>query len=142
MAGFERDTFIAFVPEVVFDFVTDPSNARKVVDGVVSCEIVTDGPMGAGTRLRETREVHGKRATTELEVLEHQRPRRYVVVAEVSNIRMLFTYDFEPERDGTRVALTCRVSGRGVKRLMAPLVAAVLKREDGNHLERLREVMG
>lgn len=36
---------------------------------------------------------------------------------------------------------SCEVTGRGVKRLMAPLVAAVMKREDGDHLERLRDAM-
>jgi carbon monoxide dehydrogenase subunit G len=142
MAGFDLDVFIPLPPEPVFDFATDPANAARVVEGVTSCEVLTGGPMGAGTRLRETRTMHGKEATAELEVVEHERPHRHVVVADVHNIRVQYAYRFEREGDGTRVSLSCRVEGRGIKRVLAPLVAAVMKREDGDHLERLRAAIG
>ena len=142
MSGFIINEHIPHAPSKVFAFAIDPANATQVVQGVISSELVTEVPIGIGTRIRETREVRGKRATTELEIIGHEPPNKFAVLAEVSNIRVVYSYRFEAADDGTDVVMECSVNGRGIKRLLTPLVANVLKREDGDHLRRLAAAMG
>lgn len=142
MAGFEVSVVIAGkTPEEVFDFTTDPASATRVTSNVRSLELVTPAPMQAGSRLREVRVVNGKEATAELEVRAYERPSRYVVGVFQEGIDVEYTFVCRPEAGGTRVDLSCTVEGRGLKRVMAPLVAGLMKREDGDHLERLKAAM-
>ena len=43
--------------------------------------------------------------------------------------------------DGTRVELVCEVKAGGLKKLMLPLVVSILKKEDGDHLQRLKKAL-
>lgn len=138
MAGFEQTEWIARPPAAVFQFITDTRNAPRVMPSVQRLEAVTDGPVGAGTRYRETRLVNGKEAQAELEVTGFEPPERYAVRNVTDGIETVYTYRFQPERAGTRVTLECVVSAAGLKKLMVPMVVAVLKREDGDHLARLK----
>lgn len=138
MAGFEQTEWIARPPAAVFQFITDTRNAPRVIPSVQRLEAMTDGPTRVGTRYRETRLVNGKEAQAELEVTGFEPPGRYAVRNVTDGIQTVYTYRFQPERDGTRVTLECVVSAGGLKKLMAPIVAAVLKKEDGDHLARLK----
>lgn len=59
MAGFTASEWISFTPNEVFDFITLPENAPKVMESVQNLVPITDGPLGVGTRYRETRLMHG-----------------------------------------------------------------------------------
>ena len=56
-------------------------------------------------------------------------------------IETVYRYNFHPEADGTHVDLVCEVKAGGLKKLMLPLVASILKKEDGDHLQRLKKAL-
>ena len=56
-------------------------------------------------------------------------------------IETIYHYNFQPEKDGTRIDLVCEVKASGVKKLMLPMVVSILKKEDGDHLQRLKQAM-
>lgn len=141
MATFEMTEWIARPPKEVFQFVTDAANAPKVVSSVVRVEPLSDGPLGVGTRYRETRLIQGKEQQAELEVVAFDSGSRYSVRNETQGIETIYDYVFSPENEGTRIDLTCHVTARGLKKAMVPLVVNILKKEDGDHLERLKGVM-
>lgn len=138
MAGFELSEWINAAPERVFAVMSDPARAPEVVKGVKQMEKLTDGPVGTGTRFRETRVVNGKEAQAELTVTAHEPPRYYAVSTEQSGITVTYTYTLAPENGGTRVQLQASITGGGLKKVMLPVVASIMKREDGNHLENLK----
>ncbi len=141
MAGFTSTASIARAPQEVFAFVAGPENAPTVVQGVTSMVLLTDGPVGVGSRLRETRRVRGKEEHAELEVVAFEPPRRYAVRNVTQGIETVYRYDLRAEGDGTRVDLTCEITASGAKKLMLPVVAAVLKKEDGDHLQRVKKAL-
>lgn len=141
MAGFEMCSWIDRAPTEVFDFAVDPGNAPRVMDSVVSCESVTAEPLGVGSKLRETREMKGERHTTELEVVRFDRPRRFGVRNETKGVEVVYEYLFEPSRGGTEILLECRLAASGFRRFLLPVVAKVLQKEDGEHLERLKRAI-
>lgn len=141
MSGFELSERIAFPPKEVFDFVTDPNNAPKVVSSVKGMVKLTDGPIGKGTRYRETRLMNGKEQTAELEVVVFQPYEQYAVKNELQGFETTYTYHFASENNGTRIKLVCEVKAGGLKKMAAPMVVSILKKEDGDHLQRLKKAM-
>jgi carbon monoxide dehydrogenase subunit G len=141
MAGFEMSERIARSPQEVFDFITTPDNAAKVVPSVKSMVKLTEGPVGVGTRYRETRLMNGKEAHAELEVVAYEPGQTYAMKNLTEGIETVYRYTFHPEADGTRVDLACEVKASGFKKLMLPLVASILRKEDGDHLQRLKQAL-
>jgi carbon monoxide dehydrogenase subunit G len=141
MATFEMTEWVARPPIEVFQFVTDPANSPKVISSVIRTETLTDGLVGVGTRYRETRLMNGKEQQTELEVAAFENGSRYSVRNETQGIETVYNYSFNPEKHGTRINLICHVNAKGLKKAMVPLVVNILKKEDGDHLQRLKNAM-
>lgn len=141
MAGFNLTEWIARPQKQVFDFITDSRNAPKIGSNTKEMIKLTEGPVGVGTRYSETRIMNGKEAVAELEIVEFQPPQKYSVKNVTEGIDSVYHYSIQPEKDGTRINLVCEVTASGVKKLMTPMVASILKKEDGDHLQRLKKAM-
>ena len=141
MSGFEMNEWITRTPKEVFDFITSSENAPKVTSSIVNMVKLTEGIVGVGTRYRETRLMNGKEHSTELEVVAYEPDQRYAMKNLIEGIETIYHYSFKPEKEGTRIELVCEVKATGLKKLMAPIVASILKKEDGDHLQRLKQAM-
>ena len=141
MAGFKMSEWISRPPQEVFDFITTPDNAPKVVQSVKSMVKLTEEPVRVGTRYRETRLMRGKEEHAELVVVAYEPNQKYAMKNVTEGIETVYQYTFHPEANGTRVDLVCEVKAGGVKKLMLPIVVSVLKKEDGDHLQRLKKAL-
>jgi uncharacterized protein YndB with AHSA1/START domain len=141
MAGFDLHEWISRSPKEVFDFITSPDNAPKVVQSVKSMVKLTEGPVHVGTRYRETRLMDGRERHAELEVVAYEPDQKYAMKNVTEGIETVYRYTFHPEADGTRVDLNCEVKAGGLKKLMLPMVVSILKKEDGDHLQRLKKAL-
>jgi len=141
MTGFNMSEWVARPPKDVFDFITASENAPKTVNSVTSMVKLTEGPVRVGTRYRETRLMNGKEQQAELEIVEFEPTQKYAMQNVTEGIETVYRYNIQPERDGTRIDLFCEVKAKGIKKLMLPLVASILKKEDGDHLQRVKKVL-
>ena len=141
MASFSATEWIAASPQMIFDFMIEPANSHKVMHNVTNNEWITDGPVGVGSRFRETRLMNGKEATSEIEITTYEPPHRYSATSTMSGITATYHYTLAPEREGTRIDLTAEVSAGGVKKLMVPIVVGVMKKQDGDHLQNLKKAI-
>lgn len=141
MAGFEMSEWISRPPQEVFDFITASDNAPKIVPSVKSMVKLTEGPARVGTRYRETRLMNGKEHHAELEVIAHEPGQKYAMKNVTEGIEVVYRYSFHLEAGGTRVDLVCEVKAGGLKKLVLPLVVSALKKEDGDHLQRVKKVL-
>ena len=66
-------------------------------------EVLTPGPMGVGTRFRETRRMMGREATEEMTVTAFDPPRGYTLGAQSHGCRYRTELRFEPSGSGTRM---------------------------------------
>lgn len=103
MAQFECDVIVNAPPDRVFQAWSDFRNADQLVSGIEEIEVLTDGPIGVGTKFRETRLMHGKRATEEMEITEFQPGDRFVVECDSCGAHWRAEMKFVPEGSGTRV---------------------------------------
>ena len=141
MAGFNLHELISHSPKEVFDFITSSDNAPKVVQSVKSMVKLTEGPVRVGTRYRETRLMNGREQQAELEVVAYEPNQKYAMKNVTEGIETVYQYTFHPEANGTRVDLMCEVKAGGLKKFMLPMVASILKKEDGDHLQRLKKAL-
>ena len=141
MTGFNTNEWVARPPKEVFDFITASENAPKIAQSVKSMVKLTDGPARVGTRYRETRLMGGKEQQAELEIVEFEPTQKYAMQNVTEGIETVYRYNIQPERDGTRIDLVCEVKAKGIKKLMLPLVVSILKKEDGDHLQRVKKVL-
>ncbi|MEZ4729778.1 MAG: SRPBCC family protein [Caldilineaceae bacterium] len=138
MAEFSATEWIAASPEEVFAFIGDVNHFAEVMSNVVRSAQITAGPVGLGTRFRETRLIQGREATAEIEVTGYEPPRRYAATSVANGITVTYHYTFTPEKAGTRVTLHAEATAGGLKKLVLPLVISFMKREDGDHLQQLK----
>ncbi len=92
--------------EVVFAKAADFKNAAEVVSGIVGVEMLTEGPIGKGTRFKETRIFFGKKATEIMEVVTFEPQDRYQLKASSNGVNYLSSFDFVTEGESTKVTMT------------------------------------
>jgi len=134
------ETFsVARPPEVVFDYVADPSKLADWQTAHTSVEQLTDGPPGLGTRVRErTKPGGGKEFVQIVEFAEFDRPRRLRVHVVEGPYPIDGTWTFEPEGDGTRVSFAAEGELGGATRAFGPLFKRLIARQFADYHSNLR----
>ena len=121
-------------PAAVAAYMTDPANDPEWIGGLREAEILGDGPVTVGSRVRRVAYFLGRRVEYVNEILaldEHQLDMQSVKAP--FPMRITYRFDTAPE-GGT--AVSNRVRGGGL-RVLAPLVRRNVQRD----LERLRDVL-
>lgn len=99
-------TFVAAPLDAVFAIYTDLAKAAERIPEITALEILTDGPVGKGTRWRETRLMFKKEAVEEMEITSFDAPKTYTVEANSHGQRFETLFEFHEEEGGTRVTWT------------------------------------
>jgi uncharacterized membrane protein len=122
MKSFDFSMHVEATADRTFDVFTDLEHAEEMLEGVIRLELLTDGPVGAGTRFRETRKLFGKEASEEMEFTRFEPPSICVVESDSCGAHWTSTYTFTPEGDRTRVDLSIRIDATSMAaKLMSPL---------------------
>lgn len=90
----------------VFYIASDFPNMAEHIEAINKVEMLTEGPVGAGTRFRETRTMFGREATEEMEVAIFEPPTRYAVKAESHGSRYWSEWLFSEVDGETEVKMT------------------------------------
>lgn len=138
MNGFEFDEHIARSPQDVFAVLSDPTTAVEFLENITRSEKLTEGPIGFGTRFRETRVVGGKEVSADLLVTVYEPHTQIGISSEAEGVTVEYHYRLTPEGEGTRLKWICELEASGLRKVMLPMVAGIMKREDGNHLQKLK----
>lgn len=120
----------------VFELCTDIPGAEQRLSGITRIEMLTDGPIGVGTRWKETRVMFGRDCTEELWISDFEPGRSYTVTSHSCGAEYKSTFTFEPEDEGTRVKfeLDCRPLG-----FVAKVMMAVMKPFTGKLMKSMEE---
>ena len=121
-------------PAAVAAYMTDPANDPQWIGGLREAELLGDGPVGVGSRVRRVAYFLGRRVEYVNEVLaldDSHLDMRSVKAP----FPMQISYRFDPAPDGGTTVRN-HVRGGGL-RLLAPLVRRNVQRD----LERLRDTL-
>ena len=133
-------------PEVVFDYVTDPSKLADWQTVHTTTEPLTEGPPGPGSRFRERLKPPLRGEFEQVtEFTEFDRPRRLHVHVVEGPFPLDGTWSFEPEPDGSGTRVHFEADGElaGVMRLLEPVVRRFVARQfRGYHRNLRRNIEG
>jgi carbon monoxide dehydrogenase subunit G len=111
----------------VWSLVTDLERSVDALRGITAIERLDDGDgFGVGTRWRETRELFGREATEEMEVVDLAPGSSYTVEARSGNTHYVSTIEVRP-LDATSCELLMSLAGRSSS-VAGRLAAATLGR--------------
>ncbi len=120
---------IAASVTIVFSVFTDLSHAAENITSITKLEVLDKGPVGKGTRFRETRVVFkNKEATQEMEITAFDAPRSYTVEGTSCGVQYVTVYEFNGGQRETKVTMT--TSSRPVSligRITGPLMGWMVK---------------
>jgi hypothetical protein len=122
MATYSTEIDSTWEQEEVFEYLSTFSNAREWDPGVTEGESLSQGPAEVGSVYRLAVRVAGRVVPFDYRVLHIDRPRRVVLQARRGGIVSTDTITVEWAGPGSRVRYAAVLEGRGVLRLVAPLI--------------------
>lgn len=127
VARISGETHIARPPGVVFDLVADERN--RYDPRILDAALLTDGPIGAGTRFRSVTGTARRPVEMSVEITEYDRPRRLASTTRTTGMVIDTTLVFEPTGSGTRMRWSTHLRPRGAFRLLAPVLGPIGRRQ-------------
>lgn len=124
-------------PVVAFAFAGDYSNDPKWRAGVLTMEYRTAGPVGIGTRTRETMRSMGRTAVTLAEITDYS-PARTAFRSLSGPIACDGSREFAASATGTTFTYSLTLRPTGFLRLLEPLLKRVFQRQIRQDLIRLK----
>jgi hypothetical protein len=131
MMKLETNRLVRAPLQRVFAAATDLHGAPARIPTILKLEVLTDGPIRAGTRFRETRRLFGREATAEMEILALEPLRSYLVGCDDHGCSYRTEFRFEPRDGGTHVTMEftaepMTTSAKIMSFLMRPLMRKAL----------------
>lgn len=122
MARMTTSKHIDAPTDVVFNLMTDLDQVDSRISSIVCLEKLTDGPVGVGTRFRETRVMFGKEATEEMEFTTFEVGKSYTVECESCGAHYAMHHEFSPDGGGTLIKVTFDMKSLSfLAKVMAPM---------------------
>ena len=136
---FSFDVNIDRSPEEDFCAVTDIDRLSDRLPAVVEVAPLQEGALRTGSRLKEVRQVRGKRLEQIVEISEYEPARRFGMRIVEGPLPVHGDLTFSPA-DGGGTVLHMHAFGRanGAMRLLEPLLSVGLKREFQGQYRRLK----
>jgi uncharacterized protein YndB with AHSA1/START domain len=130
MATIEGEIYIDCPPEVVFDVVADERNEPRYNPRMTAVSLLSDPPIGPGSRFAATMKSRARTVTMESEFTDLERPTRLGSVSTVGAMRTVGALTFEPRASGTLMSWFWNVELRGVAKLAAPVASWMGRRQE------------
>ena len=125
--------------EAVFRLVANPVNRPRWQEHTQRVEVLTEGPVGVGTRWRETSRGVG---TYEAEIVAFEPDRLWTEEADTDRGRGRITVAFEPRGAvATHLTVSVEIHLRGARRLMGAALAPLIARQLPQDLRRLEALL-
>ncbi len=136
------ETIIARPCAIVAAFAANPDNTPQWYINIKSVEWKTEAPLRVGTRVAFVAHFLGRRLAYTYEVIELVPGQRMVMRTAEGPFPMETTYTWHASTQGTTL-MTLRNRGvpSGFSRLVAPFMAAAMRRANRNDLRRLKELL-
>jgi uncharacterized membrane protein len=127
----------------VFAYLDQLDRHSEWQESLIESMVETDGPIGVGTRVTDTRKVPGGPQEMTYEVTEHDPPRRSAWQGLNGPIRAVGTVLVEPAGDGARSRVTVEldVRGHGMGLLIAPFARMQARKQVPKDQARLKEIL-
>lgn len=123
-------------------YAADPTNAPEWYDNIESAEWETDPPLRVGSRVAFVARFMGRQLTYTYEIVELVPEARLVMRTAEGPFPMETTYTWVATAEGyTRMTLCNRGEPAGFSKLVAPVMAAAMRRANDKDLDKLKTIL-
>ncbi|SMO46622.1 SRPBCC family protein [Gracilimonas mengyeensis] len=113
----------------VFNTISDIRNFTEAVPDIVHVEFLTEQKHGVGTKFRETREINGRKATTDLEVTELKEDEYIRLVSDAGGTIWDSLFTVKEKKGVTELTLTMEAKPyKMMAKLTTPLMKGIMKK--------------
>ena len=130
MAHVQGENIINRPVEDVFDFVADERNEPRYNRAMNRSELITEGPIGVGSRFHAVMSMRGRPADVTVEFTAYERPRFLASASHLSNMEIQGSLTFDPVPEGTRMRWSWELQPSGILKVLTPLIAYMGRRQD------------
>ena len=142
MASFRHTVTVPRTPDEVFPWLFEEDKVPQWTGSLDGYAVLGDGPLGTGTRIRQTLEVSGHKVDVEMELTRYEPPREAESRFTMSGLDVVTTYTLSPNGGGTDLTQTLDGRASGFKaRMLVPVVQPRLEAKLTQDLERLRALL-
>jgi uncharacterized membrane protein len=127
-------------PDEVFAFLADFENVPRWNYAIAETRKITDGPVGVGTRYRQTRTLPTRSEET-FAVTEFEPVHRISIDGALGPFEGEIRYLLEPLGNATVITNTMTLQPSGPLRLVAPLAAPRVKAAVATNLDVLKQLL-
>jgi carbon monoxide dehydrogenase subunit G len=125
--------------ELVFRTLATIGEFSKAVPGIIKIEFLSDKKYGVGTRFRETRVMHGKEASTELEITELEENRHIRLVSNAGGA--IWDTIFTVAQSGDSVEMNMKMDARPnqiAAKIVLPLIMGFVSKAVEQDMDSLK----
>ncbi|HKY50001.1 MAG TPA: SRPBCC family protein [Candidatus Limnocylindria bacterium] len=126
-------------PRAVFARLTDLERAREWAPQMGKFHL--EGPLSAGTEMREERRLLGRTVSARWTVTRFETDRAFGLRLRFGPLRGDFEYMLEPVPTGTRLTQTTDLRFSGPLSLLSPIIASEAQKEEDTELVRLKKLL-
>ncbi len=140
MIKYEKTVTINCPVDLVFALITDAKKLRSWQASLVENELLTDGPLHAGTRFREKRRMGSRETAIEGEVTDFVLNERFATRT-LTSPKVTVSYTFEPVNNGSQVTYRFTMVAKGFMRLLEPFFLGSIKRDAEADFVNLKRIL-
>ena len=142
MASFSHTVSVPKPPAEVFSWLFEEDKVKQWTGRLQEYEVLGDGTLGSGTKIRRVLTVSGHPLDLELEITRYEPPGFAESHFSTNGIDVVTTYALREADGGTELTQTLEGKASSFKaRLLVPVVQPKLQGELTEDLERLRELL-
>src|SRR4030095_4739997 len=126
----------------VFAFVANFENHPKWESNFQKVKLLTSTPSGVGTTYQCDLKLPGQTATSKFEITEFEVNKKIAFEAEPAGpAKPNGSFRFESVPDGTKITLLPRPEFRGFFKLLEPMMASYVRKQNQDHLVKLKRLL-
>ncbi len=126
--------------EQVFAFLADTGNLTTWQSNLIEIEQLTEGPLRAGSHIREVRRM-GQRQSENRAQVQVFEPNKHFALRSMTQPQVTVSYWFEADNGGTRLKYKFVMLTSGFMRLLEPLIAGAIKKQSDQDFEKLKHIL-
>jgi len=142
VAEFSHTVTVPKPPAEVFPWLLEEDKVPQWTGRLQAYEVIGDGTLGSGTRIRQVLTISGEPFDLELEITRYEPPGFAESRFSTNGMDVETTYALSANGDGTELTQTLDGKANGFKaRLLLPVVQPKLEEKIAEDLARLRELL-
>jgi len=126
--------------EQVFAFLADTGKLSTWQSNLIKMELLTEGPLRAGSRFREVRRLGRRESEIQAEITAFEPNKRFETKT-VTKPQVTVSYSFEAEDGGTLLRHKFVMLTSGMMRLLEPLIAGSIKKDTRLDFQKLKRIL-